>query len=48
MVVKDNYAAVKMYDNLNFTIAGELVDDRFIDGSYHTVYIMEKFLGRKG
>ena len=47
MVVKDNYSAVKMYDSLDFSKAGELVDERFIDGSYHTVYIMEKFLESK-
>lgn len=43
-VVADNAAAAKMYDRLGFAQAGELVDERYINGSYHSVLIMEKFL----
>ena len=44
-VVEDNHAAVVMYEKLGFVKAGRLVEERFINGSYHSVYLMEKLLG---
>lgn len=41
-VVKDNLKAVKMYDKLGFKKAGELVAERFVDGKYRSVLLMEK------
>ena len=43
-VVESNREAVRMYQRLRFCQAGALKDERFIDGAYHTVLIMEKFL----
>ena len=43
-VVKSNEAAVKMYNKLNFTQAGCLKEERFINGEYHDLFIMEKIL----
>lgn len=43
-VVKDNLAAVKMYEKLDFRQVGELIDERYIDGTFHSLLIMEKFL----
>lgn len=44
LVVADNTSALKMYNYLGFNQAGKLVDERFIKGSYCSVFIMEKFL----
>lgn len=44
-VVADNASATKMYDRLGFRKAGELLKERYINGTYHSVNIMEKFLG---
>lgn len=44
-VVKDNDSATRMYDRLGFRNAGELLEERFINGEYHSVLIMEKFIG---
>lgn len=41
-VVKDNEKAVSMYKKLHFRSAGCLVEERFIDGKYCDVLIMEK------
>lgn len=43
-VVADNEAAVSMYGALGFRQAGCLVDERWIDGNYHDLLIMEKLL----
>ena len=43
-VVKDNIGAVNLYKKLNFNICGELQKERFIDGEYRDVLIMEKFI----
>lgn len=43
-VVVDNDFAISMYDHLGFSKVGELVEERFIHGNYHSVLIMEKFL----
>lgn len=44
-VVSDNNSAVHMYEKLGFGKAGELKEERFINGKYCSVYIMEKFIG---
>lgn len=44
-VVADNTSATRMYDRLGFNKVGELLQERFINGNYHSVLIMEKFLG---
>lgn len=44
-VVSDNGSATKMYNRLGFSKVGELAEERFIDGVYHSVFILEKFLG---
>lgn len=44
-VVKENAAAVTMYRKLGFRQAGELQDERFINGRYCSVLILEKLLG---
>lgn len=43
-VVAENQAAVRMYEKLGYEKAGELKEERFIDGSYHTLLLMERFL----
>lgn len=43
-VVEDNVSATKMYDKLGFVRAGRLIDERYINGTYHAVLIMEKLL----
>lgn len=43
-VVKNNLAAVKMYEKLDFRQVGEFIDERYIDGTFHSLLIMEKFL----
>lgn len=42
--VRSNVAAVSMYQKLHFNEVGCMHDDRYIDGTYHDVLIMEKFL----
>lgn len=44
-VVADNESATTMYEHLGFIKSGELKEERFINGKYHSVFIMEKFLG---
>lgn len=44
-VVSNNDSAVHMYEKLGFEKAGELKEERFINGKYCSVYIMEKFIG---
>lgn len=44
-VVRSNDAAVEMYRKLQFTQVGCLKEERFIDGQYHDLLVMEKFLG---
>ena len=46
-VVSNNTSAIKMYSNLGFYKAGELVKERYICGVYHSVAIMEKYLNPK-
>lgn len=43
-VVIDNEAALNMWKTLGYVKAGELVNERFIKGEYHSLIIMEKFL----
>ncbi len=43
-VVKNNYSALNFWQKNNYIIKGNLVDERFIDGEYHDLLIMEKFL----
>lgn len=48
LTVKDNFSAVNMYHKLGFKMVGELVDERFIDGKYCSVLILEKIIARGG
>lgn len=43
-VVKKNETAVQMYEQLGFKTAGELQEERFIEGVYHSVLLMEKMI----
>ena len=43
-VVADNQAAIGMYVRLGFQEVGLQRDERYIDGEYHSVKIMEKLL----
>lgn len=43
-VVKKNETAVQMYEQLGFKTAGELQEERFIEGIYHSVLLMEKMI----
>ncbi len=45
-VVAYNASATMLYDRLGFRKAGELLKERYINGIYHSVSIIEKFLGR--
>ena len=47
-VVKDNRGAVRMYEKLQFRQAGCLTKQRYIDGKYRDLLIMEKFLSEGG
>lgn len=47
-VVCDNGAAKKMYDRLGFLEVGKLKEERYINGSYHSVLVMEKFFSGGG
>ena len=42
-VVEDNEKAVAMYQRLGFRTAGCLQDERFIEGKYHNLLILEIF-----
>lgn len=43
-VVEDNTSALKMYEKLGFSIAGELQAERYIDGEFRDLWLMEKFI----
>lgn len=43
-VVKNNEDALKLWTNLNFIEVGKLNEERYIDGEYYDVIIMEKFI----
>jgi RimJ/RimL family protein N-acetyltransferase len=44
LVVKNNSIALKMWQNLGYSKIGEYSEERFINGQYCNVVIMEKFL----
>ncbi|MDE7327293.1 MAG: GNAT family N-acetyltransferase [Lachnospiraceae bacterium] len=44
-VVADNVAALRMYEKLQFCKVGEFLEERYVDGEYKSVMIMEKFIG---
>ena len=44
-VVSANERAVKMYEKLGFNICGKYEKERFIDGKYEDLLIMDKFIG---
>lgn len=43
-VVEENGAAVKMYEKLGYVTVGKLVEERFINGKYCSLFLMEKML----
>ncbi len=43
-VVRENLNAVKMYNKLGFQVCGTYKEDRFIEGKYRDVILMEKFI----
>ena len=43
-VVKNNVGAIKMYEKLGFSICGEYKEERYVDGKYQDVILMEKFI----
>lgn len=43
-VVEDNKNAVLMYEKLGFKQCGKLMQERYIEGSYRNLIIMEKFI----
>lgn len=43
-VVKENEAAVKLYQKLDFNVCGEYKQERFIQGEYKDILLMEKFI----
>lgn len=43
-VVKKNHIAVNMYKKLDYNIAGELKNERYIDGEFCNLLLMEKFI----
>ena len=43
-VVKDNVGAINLYKKLKFETCGEYKKERFIDGEYKDVVLMEKFI----
>lgn len=47
MVVKSNDSAVAMYNKLKFRQSGCLLNERFINGEYCDLLIMEKFLEKE-
>ena len=44
-VVRDNEGAVNLYKKLQFEMCGVFKKDRFIDGEYRDIILMEKFIG---
>lgn len=44
LVVTENVAALKLWKSLGYYKVGEYVKERFIDGEYKNVTIMEKFI----
>ena len=46
-VVESNVSAVFLYQKLGFTQAGCLNDERFIDGKYHNLLIMERIIQKQ-
>lgn len=45
-VVEENESAVRMYDKLGYVTVGKLLEERFINGKYCSLLIMEKMLGK--
>lgn len=43
-VVGENNAALKMWESLGYKKIGEYIDERFIEGEYKNLVLMEKFL----
>lgn len=43
-VVKENFNAIKMYEKLGFSICGEYKEERYVDGKYQNIILMEKFI----
>lgn len=43
-VVEDNKNAVLMYEKLGFKQCGKLIQERYIEGNYRNLIIMEKFI----
>lgn len=43
-VVKDNVRAIKLYEKLDFKVCGNRELDRFVEGEYRDVVMMEKFI----
>jgi len=43
-VVHNNNNAIKLWTRLGFSKAGKLSDERYIDGEYYDLSIMEKFI----
>ena len=43
-VVEKNISAIKMYENLGFKIVGNLEKERYINGDYENLLIMDKFI----
>lgn len=43
-VVSDNEQAIKLWNSLGYRKVGEYLEERFIEGSYRNLTIMEKFV----
>ena len=43
-VVEENVGATKMYEKLGFYVCGRYKEERFINGEYKNLLIMEKFI----
>lgn len=44
LVVKNNITAIKLYEHLGYSLVGIYKNDRYINGEYCDVCIMEKFM----
>ncbi len=44
-VVGENERAIKMYERLGFYVCGKYQKERYIDGEYKDLIIMDKFIG---